>query len=323
MAVDERLSESRIDELFNAAQEGELPEPTQRTRTRSRVATVDFSRPSKFTKDQERELRRTTETFARTASASLSAALRTQVHIDDMVAVSQMSWSQAVREDASRFLFAVIEIAELETKMLIACERAMILALVDRMCGAVRATSSSNRQFSDVDKALARRAVGYFIEQLSLVWTDFAELTLSFAGFESDPSTAAIANLDEGTLLMATEVRMETGSYALNLLLPFCAVEHSSRIMAATDYAAATRDPEQTARMQESVRGVDVELRAEVAATRMPAKRFASLSVGDVVTLGGTSGAVTVFAQDVPLYRAKPGRDGAWRAVQIETEVSP
>jgi flagellar motor switch protein FliM len=319
--MDERLSESQIDELFAAARDGEVPEPARRTRTRSRVVAVDFSRPAKFNKDQERELRRTTETFARMASPSLSAALLTPLYVDDMVGVSQMSWSQAIREGDGRFLFAVLDLEELGTRMLIAFERVMVLALVDRMCGA-RTSSLSNRPFSDVDQALARRVVGYFVEQLSLVWADFAGVSASFAGFEADPSTAGIANLDEGTLLMATEVRLDTGSYALNLLLPYSAVEGSPRILAAPGSKSATRDPASAARMQESVGRVDVELRAEVAATCLPVKRFADLSVGDVVRFGAASEGVTVFAEEIPLYRAKPGRDGAWRAVQIEGAVS-
>ena len=76
------LSADAIAALVDAAREGRLPEETTTPQRRRRMRAVDFTRPTKFTSDQERRLKRSLEAFCRTASTRLSAELRVPLELE-------------------------------------------------------------------------------------------------------------------------------------------------------------------------------------------------------------------------------------------------
>src|SRR5258705_13814595 len=90
------LNEDQMPGMFAQAEEGNLPEPTsgRQARTPARVTTVDFSRPSKFSKELERELRRLHEVFCRTAGSRMTGELRTSLDMS-VVGLAQQTWSSA------------------------------------------------------------------------------------------------------------------------------------------------------------------------------------------------------------------------------------
>jgi flagellar motor switch protein FliM len=63
-------------------------------------------------------------------------------------------------------------------------------------------------------------------------------------------------------------------------------------------------------------------VRAEVASVELPIEQVLALKPGDVLSLEAPAeGGVTLFADKVPVHRAKPGRSGSRRAVQIVDRV--
>ena len=67
-----------------------------------------------------------------------------------------------------------------------------------------------------------------------------------------------------------------------------------------------------------ALRGVAITMRAEVSDTHMSVEDVLALQPGDVITLDGKAAdGVTVYADAVPVHRARPGRSGVRRGVQI------
>jgi flagellar motor switch protein FliM len=66
------------------------------------------------------------------------------------------------------------------------------------------------------------------------------------------------------------------------------------------------------------LRRVDVVLRAEVADASLSLEEVLALRPGDIVKLDGQAGDdVTVYADGTPVHRARAGRSGTRRAIQI------
>src|SRR3954447_10752579 len=129
------LSPDQIEALFAAAEEGNLPGPSEAPRQRSsRVTPVDFARPSKFTKDQERTLRRAHETFCRTASTGLGADMRTAIDLQGG-GVAPLNWANALLEIGPDAVCAIVETQPGGTNILISLERIFALTLIERQCG--------------------------------------------------------------------------------------------------------------------------------------------------------------------------------------------
>ena len=66
------------------------------------------------------------------------------------------------------------------------------------------------------------------------------------------------------------------------------------------------------------LREVDVDLRAEVGETRLALDDVLALRPGDVIKFDAMAGDDTaVYADGVPVHRARAGRSGSRRAIQI------
>jgi hypothetical protein len=68
------LSTDAIAALVEAAREGRLPEEASAPQRRRRMRAVDFTRPTKFTADQERRLKRSLEAFCRSPTRDLAGS---------------------------------------------------------------------------------------------------------------------------------------------------------------------------------------------------------------------------------------------------------
>ena len=100
------MSPDAIAALVEAAKEGRLPEePRNEPRRQRRMRTVDFTRPTKFTADQVRRIKRALETFCRTASGRLSAELRMPLELE-VINVTQLTWSNAHAQVPSNSIIA-------------------------------------------------------------------------------------------------------------------------------------------------------------------------------------------------------------------------
>jgi flagellar motor switch protein FliM len=316
------LNEDQIAAMFAQAEDGTLPEASdgRPVRTGARVTTVDFSRPSKFSKELERELRRLHEVFCRTAAGRLTGDLRSSLEMS-VVGLGQQTWSTATLGLGHDPVCGTVEIVETGARFIVTLERLFLLPLFERLCGGHPTSRPSDRKFSEIDDVLAGRVFRMFVEQLSLIWQDVAGLELRLVGLEPDPSTAHIAGLSEATLVITLDMKVDTGSHGFGLYFPFASIEPLISKFLTGQPEDDADAPANAAAVRGAVGGVQIEVRAEVAAAHLTVDELISFGVGDVIDLGPAASGVTLCAGNIPLYRAQPGREGRNRAIQIIEEV--
>ena len=313
------LSADAIAALVDAAKEGRLPEEQAgAARRRSRVRTVDFTRPTKFSADQERRFKRSLDTFCRTASARLTAELRVPLELE-LLSVAQLTWANAHAQVPSKSLAAIIETHPLGTRLLLSAERNLVMTAIDLLLGASGDDPVRERRLTDIDWAIGRHFIERLLSQLSVIWSDIAEVELTVGAVDSHMETAQAAPVSEPTLAMTMEARLGGHSSTLTLLVPhqsIAAVAH--RFSAREDDHKTDDDDAQQDRLRRAVGRVDMTVRAEVAAVELSVETVLALRPGDVLNLGAPAAAgVTIFADQTPVLVGKPGRSGSRRAVQI------
>jgi flagellar motor switch protein FliM len=314
------LSADAIAALVDAAREGRLPEeaPTQQRRRRMRA--VDFTRPTKFTSEQERRLKRSLEAFCRTASTRLSAELRMPLELE-VINSTQLTWSNAHSQVPSNSITALIDAQPIGTRLMLALEPGLVLGAIELLLGGSEPGEIRERRMTDIDFALARHFCDRVCAQLSVIWTDMAELELAVTGLETHLETAQMVSVSEPTLTFTMEARLAGGSTTVALLLPWSAIAPVADRFAARD-EAPDRGADEIERVRRAVGGVGMTVRAEVASIELPIEQVLALQPGDVLSLEAPAeGGVTLFADKVPVHRAKPGRNGSRRAVQIVDRV--
>ena len=112
--MNEVLSQDEIDQLLQAISSGE-PEaedytPVNDTR---KIKIYDFKRPDKFSKEQIRTVSIMHETFARLTTTSLSAQLRSMVHVH-VASVDQLTYEEFIRSIPTPTTLAVINMDPLK-----------------------------------------------------------------------------------------------------------------------------------------------------------------------------------------------------------------
>jgi flagellar motor switch protein FliM len=311
------LSADAIAALVDAAKDGRLPEETRPAARRRRMRPVDFTRPTKFTSDQERRLKRAMEAFCRTAATRLSAELRVPVELE-MIDSNQLTWRDAHAQVPDGSIAAVAETRPLGTKVLLTSELNLVLGAIELLLGGGSGTGVPERRLTDIDWALARHVFDRVLAQLSVIWQDMAGVELGVDSLDMHMEAAQLVSASEPTLSMTMEARLDGGSSTLALLLPWTSVAPVVESFASQDDAAANRGADDARSVRRAVGRVDLTLRAEVASREMAIEEVLALKPGDVLRLDAPAEAgITLFADKVPVHRAKPGRSGPRRAAQV------
>lgn len=313
------LSEEQVAALVAAAKEGQLPTggaqaPLSRRR---RVRKIDFTRPSKFTTDQQRRLERAHENFCRSVSTRMSAELRAAISVE-LIDTAQLTWANALDEVPRRSISGIVEVAPIEGRILITAELTLLLGLLERVLGGQAGERPAERTLTDVDRALVKRLLQTLLDELSISFGDLAELQFGLLDIETERAPAQLAPLSEPTLAMTFEFKVGRLSSTMVLLIPHRAIEPVLRTAGSTQHDDDLR-ADAAAAVGAAMGEVVVRLRAEVGSVDMPLGDVLALQPGDILRLDGAAqeGAVTLFADAVALHRAKLGRNGRRRAVGI------
>jgi flagellar motor switch protein FliM len=315
--MSEMLSPDKIASLVEAAKTGDLPEAGASSggRRGHRLRTVDFSRPTKFTTEQQRRITRAIETFCQTANTRLSAELRIPMEFE-LINVVQLTWAAAQNQLPSGTLSALIDVAPINTRMLFALEQTFVLTCIETLLGGATERPPASRRLTEIDWALTGGLFDSILVPMSLVWQELGGVSLA-VGELDPPDAAQVASVSEPTLSLLIETRIGTQSFAMALLIPWIAVEPVVG-------AISGREPKQLAAgsprspIQRAMSNVPVMLRAEVASTELSVQEILSLAPGSVLRFSARADeGVTLFAENVKLARAEAGAAGPRRAVQI------
>jgi flagellar motor switch protein FliM len=317
------LSEDAIAALVDAARDGRLPEERPAPQRRRRMRAIDFTRPTKFTSEQERRIGRTLEAFCRTASTRLSAELRVPLELEVLTS-SQLTWANAHAAVPTNSTAAIFEVEPIGTRMLLSTESTLLLGAIELLLGGTIDGGIKDRRMTDIDQALGRHFFERLLAQLTLIWTDVAGLSLKLETVDQHLETAQMVSVSEPTLSMMMEARLAGLSATLALLIPWSAIAPVADQFGAREDAKGTRSPHEASSVRQAVGSVEVLVRAEVASVVMPIEAVLAMKEGDLLRLNAPAAAgITLYADQVPVHTGRPGRSGSRRAVQISGRFNP
>jgi flagellar motor switch protein FliM len=322
--VSASLDAERLAALLRGAQQ-EVADPAAEAPAGGRrprwLRTVDFSRPTKFTTDQERRISRAMETFCRTAAGRLSSE-RVPVELE-LLDCSQHTWTNAQSHVPAGSVIALAELQPIGSQIVLSAEPRLLLGALEALLGGDPGRAPQERKLTDIDLKLVRRVFDAFSEALGGVLNDVAGLQVAVTDIDATGETSYLEQPSEPTLALTMEAHLGGSATVMVVLVPYTSVEPViARFSGRDEGFDRTRDPRSADAVRAGVSRVDVTVRAEVADRRMAISDVLALQPGDVVKLGGTAGSeITLYAEDVPVHRARPGRSGARRAVQVSSPV--
>jgi flagellar motor switch protein FliM len=164
------------------------------------------------------------------------------------------------------------------------------------------------------------------VAPLSRTWQELLGTELTLEGLETQQSNLQLAPSSEPTLSVTMELEMQRLSATMTLLIPHRAIEHQLEQLSAGHYGEhsdGSADEEVEELVRSALRGVEVEVRAEIGSRELTIDEVLALQPGDVVKLAPASAGGTLYADSVGIHRTRPGRSGNRRAVEILDRIEP
>src|SRR4051812_13105836 len=314
-----QLSDDAVNALVDAARDNEeapSPQPAARRRPRT-IRVVDFRRTVKFKAEHQDRLKRAIDTFCRVAATRLTSELREHAELE-LVDAEQGMWSRVHADLPPSSICATIAAGPEAPPIVLTLEQAFILEAVDRLLGSDGRADVVERPLTEVDKLIARRLFLTLAHCLASAWKEMCGEDLALQRVMTYEQVADVAAVEEPALVLNLEAKLDKLSTSLGLLIPYNAISALLSRMR----NAPKPDPASGKALAASLGGIGIEMRAELGSVSLNAQDILRLAPGDVVSLDTpAAGGVVLYADQVPVAIARPGRNGRRRAVQVDSSL--
>ncbi len=285
-----------------------------------RVNPYNFKRPRLFAQDQMRVLHHIHEAFARDFSVYLSAQLRTIVDIS-LTAVDQVLYSEYVMSSAPPAALYVVAVPEMNHKILFELDPRLVIFTIEKLFGGLGEFLLKPREISQIEQRIMGKVMTRAYRELEKAWEQVFAIHLIEDAFESNAEFVQIIPGVEPALVATFEVTVYEQHSYLNICYPYLLLERmlgragmKQWISSATSKVpAGVRE-----RYEERLRGITVEMRAELGRSRLPISELMLLQEGDVIPLERrVDEPILVFVGKHEKFTAVAGKAGKYRALRV------
>lgn len=317
------LSQEEVDLLLTAVTEGEVGTEQEAAKPPDvpRLATYDFRRPERVSKEQLKGLQSLFEAFARELSILFPPFLRTVVRVD-LISIDQLTYDEFILSVARPTALAVVNMAPLEGNAVLELSPAMVFPIVDRVLGGKGQTLSEPRELTEIENRIASRIIMMILDSLKRSWDQLIEFQLSIVTIESDPLIVQIVAGSEMVVLVGYEIHVGEVVGSMNMCMPLLLLNPILDQISQQTHFMRKLSP----KLAELTRGTIAQtltkaylpVDAILGQAVLPLDEIARLQVGDIVQLN-TSPAepITVEVGGISRFLAQPGRKGEQSAVQL------
>ncbi len=323
----EVLSQDEIDQLLTAISSGDSYaddfKPVSDTR---KIKIYDFKRPDKFSKEQLRTVSNMHETFARLTTTSLSAQLRSLVHVH-VASVDQLTYEEFIRSIPTPTTLAVVNMDPLKGNAVLEIDPAITFCMIDRLFGGRGITATNkNRDLTDIEQSVMEGIIVRILANMREAWTQVIDLRPRLAQIETNPQFAQIVPPSEMVVLITLETKVGDEEGMMNFCIPYITIEPIISKLSSQFWFSSVRRSSTTqylGTLKEKLSSVDMEVVAEVGSINLPVRDVLALKVGDVVRLSNTKVGepFTLSVGNKKKFYCQPGIVGKKMAVQVTGKI--
>ncbi len=323
----EVLSQDEIDQLLTAISSGDSEaddfKPVSDTR---KIKIYDFKRPDKFSKEQLRTVSNMHETFARLTTTSLSAQLRSLVHVH-VASVDQLTYEEFIRSIPTPTTLAVVNMDPLKGNAVLEIDPAITFCMIDRLFGGRGITATNkNRDLTDIEQSVMEGIIVRILANMREAWTQVIDLRPRLGQIETNPQFAQIVPPSEMVVLITLETKVGDEEGMMNFCIPYLTIEPIISKLSSQFWFSSVRRSSTTqylGTLKEKLASVDMEVVAEVGSINLPVRDVLALKVGDVVRLSNTKVGepFSLSVGNKKKFYCQPGIVGKKMAVQVTGKI--
>ncbi|MBB5218464.1 MULTISPECIES: flagellar motor switch protein FliM [Treponema] len=325
--MNEVLSQDEIDQLLQAISSGESDsdefKPVSDTR---RIKIYDFRRPDKFSKEQIRTVSNMHESFARLTTTSLSAQLRSLVHVH-VASVDQLTYEEFIRSIPTPTTLAVINMDPLKGNAVLEIAPEITFIMIDRLFGGKGDTGGKvNRDLTDIEQSVMEGIIVRILANMRESWTQVIDLRPRLQQIETNPQFAQIVPPNEMVILVTLEIKIGEEAGMMNICIPYITIEPIVSKLSSSFWFSSVRRGSTTqylSTLKEKLADVSMKIVAEIGSINVPIKDVLGLRAGDVIRLENAKvgDPLTLSVGGKPKFYCQPGVVGKKMAVQIINKI--
>jgi flagellar motor switch protein FliM len=318
----EVLSQDEIDQLLSAISAGEIStEEVHQPKDQRKIKIYDFKRPDKFSKDQIRTVSIMHETFARLTTTSLSANLRSLVHVH-VASVDQLTYEEFIRSIPNPTTLAVVDMDPLKGSAILEIDPAITFSIIDRLFGGQGEGAKFSRELTDIEQSVMEGIIVRVLGNLRESWSTVIDLRPRLGGIETNPQFAGIVPPSEMVVLVTLETKVGEVEGMMNLCIPYLTIEPIiSKLSAQYWYSSVRRGTttENLNILRDRLSTVAVTLTAEIGNMDITVRDVLALRPGDIIRLSSVrvDDPMPLKVGDRRKFQCRPGVLGNKLAVQI------
>lgn len=322
----EVLSQSEIDELFKALNTGEIDvNDMQEANEQKGVKVYDFTRPSKFSKEQLRTLEIIFENYARLISTYLSGHLRTMVTAEVMNAEA-ITYSEFSNALINPVILAVTDFRPLKGSILLELSPNMGYTIIDRVLGGSGSGLNAIRDFTDIERVILEKIFVQFVQLLVEPWQNVVELEPMLEKIETNSQVVQIISPNEIIALVTLNIKIGNVAGMMNICIPHLVIE-SIMDKLNTKFWFAQKEqelgPSYEEYIQKMIQKSRVPVRAVLGKTHITVKEFLDLMRSDIIKLDkDIDSDLDIYVGNILKFTGTPGEYKNKVAVKINQVIT-
>lgn len=271
----------------------------------------DFRRPDKFSKEQLRTLQMLHEAFARLAGSSLSANLRTQVHIE-LISLEQTPYEEYLRS-INQSVFTIMSLPPLSGQAVLEIEFSLVFTIIDRLLGGP-GRSLDRAVLTDIEQPLVRQVIERMFVALKSAWEGVVIVNPGTEAIETSAQFVQIAPPTDIVVSILFEVRVGESRGAMSLCIPYMVLKPiTTKLSAQKWFANSARRQSGGAKrvLSHQVRCSTVSCSVKLGQSKLSIRDFLRLRSGDIVRLDRRADeTIELLVQDTPKFAGRPALKG-------------
>ncbi len=283
----EVLSQNEVDSLLKALASGELSIEKVKSEEDEKVKPYDFTRPSKFSKEQIRTIEMVHENFARGVSNYMSARLRSFVEISK-ASTDQITYNEFTRSVTSPSFLIIFTPQELNGNVVIEINLKVIFSIIDRLLGGGGGLYQKFRPLTEIESSLMKNEVVRILSILKDAWSNIYSLTPELISIENNPQFVQVTPANEMVVVVTLDLKIGEIEGFMNLCWPSSLLETISSKLYAESYfrqEKQTKENQSSGSIVSLIQNAELDASVEVGKATINLKDLLDLEIGDVIML--------------------------------------
>lgn len=324
--MSEILSQSEIDDLFKALNAGELAvEDMKEESNKNIVKPYDFTRPTKFSKEQLKTLEIIFENYARLVSTYLSGYLRTLVSVD-VLNSEAITYSEFTNSLSNPIILSIVDFMPLEGSIIIELSPNMGYAVIDRVLGGKGQSINKVREFTDIEHIILERIFGQITNLLIEPWGNVVELRPTLNKIETNSQVIQLVSPNEMVALVTFNIKLGDLEGMMNICIPYLVIEPIIEKLN-TKYwfnnSENKHNPVNETQIKKMVESTQIPVKAVLGKTRITIQEFLGLQPMDIIKLDKSIDEdLDIYIGDIRKFTAKPGIYKNKTAIKINDVIT-